>query len=370
LKKLIFCVTNDLNFDQRMQRICGSLANAGYAVELVGRVLPDSKSLQKFSFSQKRLSCFFNKGKLFYIEYNIRLFFYLLFKPSDAICAIDLDTIAAVYFAGKLKGTKLVYDAHEYFPEVPEVVRRPFTQKVWRLVGQFFVPRYHVTYTVTQSIAEVFEKLYSVKVSVIRNLTDNREQKIEVNDFHTSFIIPDSKFILYQGALNEGRGLEHLIDAMQNIDLKCVLAGDGDIAQELKNKVKKLGLEEQVFFTGKIAPSDLKVLTEKAYIGINLLENKGLSYYYSLANKFFDYLHAGIPQICINFPEYKRINEIYEVAVPLDDLNTSTIQLAIEKLMNDHAFYAQLKENCIPCAKDLNWENEEKKLVAIYDQLF
>jgi hypothetical protein len=38
--------------------------------------------------------------------------------------------------------------------------------------------------------------------------------------------------------------------------------------------------------------------------------------------------------------------------------------------MNDQAFYSQLKQNCIPCAKDLNWENEEKKLVAIYDQLF
>jgi hypothetical protein len=84
-KRLVFTVTNDLSYDQRMNRICTSLANAGYDVTLIGRKLADSINLDKKIFRQKRLTCIFNKGKAFYIEYNIRLFFYLLFIKSDLI---------------------------------------------------------------------------------------------------------------------------------------------------------------------------------------------------------------------------------------------------------------------------------------------
>ena len=83
MKRLVFTVTNDLNFDQRMIRICSSLANAGYDVLLVGRRQRKSMPLDVKMFRQKRLACFFEKGKAFYFEYNVRLFVYLLFKKGD-----------------------------------------------------------------------------------------------------------------------------------------------------------------------------------------------------------------------------------------------------------------------------------------------
>src|SRR5689334_10089007 len=92
-ERIYFTVTNDLTYDQRMHRICHSLAIAGYDVTLVGRRLKNSLPLEQKSFRQKRLRCFFNKGSWFYREYNIRLFLYLLFCKMDGICAIDLDTI-------------------------------------------------------------------------------------------------------------------------------------------------------------------------------------------------------------------------------------------------------------------------------------
>src|SRR5438128_9931470 len=92
-KKIFFTVTNDLSYDQRMQRICGSLASNGYEVTLVGRNKRSSPPLVKMNFNQKRITCWFQKGKWFYREYNCRLFLYLFFRRMDAICAIDLDTI-------------------------------------------------------------------------------------------------------------------------------------------------------------------------------------------------------------------------------------------------------------------------------------
>ena len=102
-KKIILTVTNDLTYDQRMQKICRSLSGAGYTVELVGRKKSDSISLATEPYLQTRITCIFNKGKLFYVEYNLRLLFYLTFRNFDAACAIDLDTITPVYIIGKLK---------------------------------------------------------------------------------------------------------------------------------------------------------------------------------------------------------------------------------------------------------------------------
>src|SRR5262245_43375091 len=108
-RKIIFTVTNDCNYDQRMIRIAGSLASAGYEVVLVGANSGKSLPLVPREFKQKRLSLFFSKGKLFYFEYNLRLFLFLLFQQADLLCAIDLDTILPVYLVSVIKGTKRVY---------------------------------------------------------------------------------------------------------------------------------------------------------------------------------------------------------------------------------------------------------------------
>jgi glycosyltransferase involved in cell wall biosynthesis len=360
-RRIILTVTNDLSYDQRMQRICRSLAAVGYEVELVGRELNTSKPLDKFPFAQYRLKCWFNKGKFFYLEYNLRLFVYLLFHKADIICAIDLDTIVAGYYAARLKGAKIVYDAHEYFPEVPEVVRRPGIQGIWRWVERTYTPKVDLVYTTTQSISEVFEKEYRRPVYIIRNLPFLEDVRIAAT--------PEKHYLLYQGALNEGRGLEHLISAMTGLDINLYLVGDGDIADQLKTQVSKLGLESKVKFLGFRKPAELRQITAQAYIGLNLLEQKGLSYYYSLANKFSDYIHAGIPQICINFPEYKRINDEYNIALLVENLDQNTINTAIERLLKDKKMYGELKENCLVCRQKLNWQSEEKKLISLYERL-
>ena len=170
MKRITLTVTNDLVYDQRMQRICNSLHKAGYGVTLVGRKLKISPQLRKAEYRQRRLNCWFAKGKLMYLEYNLRLFFFLLFTSTDAICAIDLDTILPCFFASELRGKKRVYDAHELFTELKEVVTRPKIQKLWLRVEKFAVPKFKYGYTVNKFIAEEFERRYNVRYEVVKNM--------------------------------------------------------------------------------------------------------------------------------------------------------------------------------------------------------
>lgn len=361
-KRIIFTVTNDLTYDQRMIRICSTLANQGFEVQLIGRQRISSVPLSVQAFQQKRLKCFFEKGKLFYLEYNLRLFFFLLSTRFDGICAIDLDTIAPAWLICRLRSKVLIYDAHEYFTEVPEVVNRPMVKKIWTRLETAVVPRLQYAYTVSQSIASLFEKKYGTPFDVIRNVPF-KKKKSDHNSHKENIII-------YQGALNEGRGLEAAIAAMQWVDAQLWLAGEGDLSDELRQLTEQLQLENKVQFKGFIQPAQLDKLTNQAKIGLNLLENRGLSYYYSLANKAFDYIQAGIPTINMDFPEYRRLNEQFETAVLLHELKPERIAACINDLLQDKTKYEKLRGNCQQAAQVFVWEKEAEKLVAFYQNIF
>jgi glycosyltransferase involved in cell wall biosynthesis len=357
--KIIFTVVNDLTYDQRMIRICTSLAEAGYEVMLVGRRLDTSVPLANKGFHQKRLRCFINKGKFFYVEFNIRLFFYLLFQKVDVYSAVDLDTLVASTFLSKIRSKKLVFDAHEYFEEVPEVTNRPVTKKIWKTVGNWFIPQTDLAYTVNQSLADIFTKQHHKKFEVIRSVPYRQE--------NIKYRAPEQKVILYQGALNEGRGLEAAIGAMKHIDAEFWIVGEGDLSYQLRELVAELQLENKVKFLGFITPQKLPEITQQAYIGYNVFENKGLSYYYSLNNKFFDYIQSAIPQVFTNYPEFQKINDQYHVGVTAN-CEPAEIVSAINQLLNDEELYLRLKSYCATAAAILNWQHEEKHLVALYKQ--
>lgn len=346
-----------------MQRICASLAIAGYDVLLVGRKLKNSIILKQEAFKQKRLQCFFTKRLWFYTEYNLRLFFYLLFIKMDLICAIDLDTILPCYFASELRKKKRVYDAHELFTEMKEVITRPPVKKIWMQIERFAVPKFKYGYTVSYSIAEEFKKRYDVAYEVIRNVP------IEKKPVTPKASKQNNKVILYQGAVNEARGLENLISAMQSADAVLHIYGDGNVYEKIKKMIAEKNLQYRVLLKGKVAPEELPAITQQAYIGINLVEPVGLNQIYSLANKFFDYMHAHVPQVTMNFPEYKYINDDFEVAVLINTIEEKEIIIALNLLLNDAVVYNKLKHNCTIASEVLNWRNEEKKLIEFYSKV-
>lgn len=350
-----------------MQRICSSLANAGYEVELVGRKLPYSKPLKTdFNFKQTRLTCKINKGKLFYLEFNLRLLWYLLRQKTNAICAIDLDTILACGFTTTLNNIPLIFDAHEHFTEVPEVTNRKITKTIWHLIGKVFVPKAKLCYTVGPQLAELLGTIYKNHFEVIMNVPLSVD-KVDRVDEVDKVNLENNGYILYQGALNKSRGLEQSILAMHQVEnIKLLIAGEGDLSKELRELVVKEKLENKVQFLGFVQPTDLKQLTIKAKLGLNLLEPNGLSYYYSLANKFFDYMQAGVPCICANFPEYHAINEKYSCSI-LIDCEEGKISEAVNKLLSDSKFYLQLCENCKTASTHFNWMKEEQKLLSYYN---
>ena len=357
-KKVFVAVTNDVSTDYRVHKVCNYLISKNYDVVVYGRVLPNTIAVKR-GYKIVRKQHFFNNNFLFYAEFNIRLFFYLLFRKYDYILSNDLDTLPSCFFASKIKNIDLVYDSHELFSEGPELQGRKFVQGFWRNLEDFFLPKIKNSYTVSQSIVEFYDDKYQNKMGLIRNIPLKKDVLI-VDDI----VFPTkNKTIIYQGVLNPGRGLKPMIKALNFInDLDLIIVGYGKVEEELKDFVAKENMNKRVHFLGRVSRDKLFNYTKKATLGMVLEEPLGLSFQYSLPNKLFDYIHAGIPIIAGNLPEITRIVNKYKVGVLVNDYQPETIANAIKKLLKDDVLLSEIKENQQKAKDILCWEKESEKL--------
>ena len=355
MKKIIISVTNDLTTDQRVHKVADSLYNHGFSVCLVGR---SGDHMNPRNYQYVRFNMIFHHGFFFYLEFNIRLFFFLLFKNFDIVLSNDLDTLLANFFVSKIKRKQLVYDTHELFPEVPELINRPITRSVWLLIERFCLPRINDIYTVSASIAHYYYKKYSIEMSLIRNYPLYR--KLNYTQSNENY-----KKIIYQGAVNKDRGVKLMIESMKHLEnVKLYIVGGGDLLDVLMSYTKDLNLQNKVNFLGKIPFSKLHVITDNADLGLSFEEDTCLAYRYALPNKVFDYISSEIPILLSDLPEFKKIIQKYNVGMILKSRKPKDVADQITQILsiNKSEFLSELKV----AKKDFCWENEEKELLSFF----
>jgi glycosyltransferase involved in cell wall biosynthesis len=363
-KRVILAVTNDLSGDQRVHKVAMSLIKSGYEPVLVGRRLTHSMPVSR-PYACRRFRLISTRGPFFYILFNIRLFFYLLFVKADVFLANDLDTLPAVFIAGKIRRKRIVYDSHEYFTEVPELVNRARVKRIWEHIEGLIFPRLVSVYTVNTSISNIYKQKYGIDVKVVRNVpSGNRPEPI-------AGILPagftDRPVIIYQGAVNIGRGVEEMIRAMPMMpDFHFLIVGDGDIKDQMEDLARHLDLGARVHFTGRVPFDQLAWFTGKAALGMSLEQDIGLNYHFSLPNKLFDYMQAGIPVIASNLPEIKQIVEKVGFGVIVDRFDPEYLSQTIRSMLYNTELLRLWRENALKAAPDFTWESEEKELMVFF----
>jgi glycosyltransferase involved in cell wall biosynthesis len=361
LKHIVFTVTNDLTHDQRMQRICNSLHNAGYMVTLVGRTLSDSVPVSGNSFNQVRLNCKFHNGPLFYIEFQVRLFIWLCSHRFHIISAVDDDTLLPCTLISIIRQIPLVYDAHEYFTEVPEVHNRYVVKNVWQHLENTCVPHASLCYTVSHSLAQIFSAIHRTPFHVLYNVPVSAT-------LQSTEMLAEPIRLVYQGDLNPGRGIETAIHAIAQLNAELIVVGDGPLRSELERLVVLKRVQHKVIFLGYLPFDEMQRVTASSHLGLNLLSAEGLSYYYSLSNKFFNYIHAGIPQLCADFPEYRKIAKQYEVGMLIRNAEDELVR-AVEHIINEPLYYRHLKKQCEVAKAEYNWEKSSSQLIGWYSHV-
>ncbi|MDX2283415.1 MAG: glycosyltransferase [Bacteroidia bacterium] len=358
--RIVLPVTNDLSGDQRLRRTASALRAAGQEVIAVGRQLPESLPLPGTGWQQIRMRLRFRRGKLFYLEYNLRLWLLLLRLRPAAIHANDLDTLAACWLAARLTGARLVYDSHEYFTEVPELLHRPLTRGIWLALERLLLPRTDAAITVSAGIAQAYAQRYGRPFAVVRNVPFRRERPAAARE---------PGLLLYQGALNTGRGVGLMIRALEHLpEYRLWIIGRGDVEAELRALAAASAARERVIFKGFVPAEQLPGLTAQASLGFSLEEELGASYRLALPNKLFDYLQARVPVLVSDLPEMRSLVETYGTGavLPAAERTPEGLAAQIRALLEDPERYARCAAACEAAAAELCWEEEQARLLAVY----
>ena len=380
-------VTNDLVTDQRVDRSCRALVEAGYDVTLVGRRLADSRPIDR-PYPTCRMRLLFRRSALFYAEYNLRLLLRLLFSSCDVIYANDTDTLVACYMAARMRRKPLFFDAHELFPEVPELVGRPAVKRVWERIEEIILPRIArrrdmASATVCQSIANIYRERYGLQMAVVRNVPMRYETAAADVTPLLEKVGEGQKILLYQGAVNVGRGIEAVMEAMPLLrECHLLVAGVGDKYLELRRRAEEIG-SGNITFLGRLEPALLHSLTHHADLGISLLENRGLNYYYSFPNRIADFVQAGVPVLATDFPEIHRVVEGFGIGTLVEpasfDVETCRSQWPLPEEMAaiirgalqywETMSGQEKRRRFETAAQNLSWENDKKNLINAFSTI-
>lgn len=369
MKRAIVSVINDLSTDQRVHKTCITLHKLGYQVTLVGRKQKNSLNLAARDYSTKRMVLLFEKGPLFYAEYQFRVFLYLMFHGAELLISNDLDTLLPNYIVSRLKSAILIYDTHELFCEVPELQHNTFKKSLWKRIERWIFPKLKYVFTVNDSIAKIYSDEYKVPIKVVRNIpayTGTLEQ-VSKNDLNLPL---DKKIIVLQGAgINIDRGAEEAVEALQFVNNAVLLIiGSGDVLEKLKQMVIELKLTDKVKFIGKVPLEKLMQYTSLADLGLTLDKDTNINYRYSLPNKLFNYIHAGTPILASDLLEIKKIIVQYHIGECIDNHSPQHIADKINSIFQDEERLQMWKKNTKIAAAELSWEKEEQQLIAVYKQ--
>jgi len=307
-------------------------------------------------------------SKLFFLHFYFKSILPTIQLKADIYFASDLYSLPIAYLAAKSNHSKLIYDSRELYSSIAALKHRRFEQRVWRTIEKFLIKRANATVTVNESIAQILSREYTIpKPVVLLNCPRYQEIKQSNKLREVCHIAEGKRILLYQGGLQQGRGIFTLLEVIQRLpDCVLLFLGDGALKEELRMKSEKL--KERVYIIDAVPVEQLLLYTASADAGLCLIENYGSSYYLSLPNKFFEYVMAGVPILASNFPEMKRIIDEYKVGETANPEDVNDIAEKIQRLLSP-GHHQHLVENCRAAAKIYNWDIESKKLIATIDNL-
>jgi glycosyltransferase involved in cell wall biosynthesis len=373
MKKVTNLLFNDFTNDNRVLKISRSLQNNGYDVTLVAthfnKKLPREEVIEGFKVKR------FNVGRIKFLPLNLILFWFVIiknFRKEKIFHCNDLYALPPAYIIKKFfnKEVKIVYDCHEHETEGGIYVGKPILKYIAKIFEKKMIGLADEVITVSDSIADEYVEMYGIdKPKLVLNSPPYWEEG-KHDLFRGEFDIPEDKIIfLYQGKYMKCRGVEELVeifrelkDKNKNLVLVFLLYGEG--VGDLKKQAKGCG---NIYFHDKVSVLEYMKYVSSADWGIFLLQNTCKSYDYSLANKVFDYIIGGLPVIVSNLKEMSEFVRKYEIGYTVNSEYVEGVVQLLETI--DKEKKEEFLPNLKKVAREYCWEEQEKVLIRLYDNL-
>lgn len=360
MKKAVIAVISDLSTDMRVRKLALLMAEEGIDVTLIGRLSACPLPPEIPGVKATRIWVPFRKGPAMYLMFNLFLFFRLLFMRYRLCVASDLDTLTPCYLVSWLFRRALIYDSHEYFTGQYGLEERRFKHFLWKSAERFLVPRVKHMITVSDSIADIYRREYGINPLVVRNvapdtghLEPHRRSELGAKD--------DEFLVVFQGSgINPGRGGEELVSAMAMTEgVRLIFIGSGDAMDLLRRSAAESPASDRITFLPRMPWEEMIRYTMCCDAGLSADTDTCTNQRYSLPNKFFDYIAAGIPAVVSPLPEVSALVEYYGCGTVLEAVTPDAIARELQRLADDPSLLPVLKERTRAARQELTWEKEK-----------
>jgi len=366
---IAMAVFGDLRSDFRVFREASALRRAGHAVSLVAAVRRTDLPALWDDFDLHLLHTPATGSlRRDYPRYWRWAEGCLRALPADAYHAHDLDSLWPAARAARKRRVPLVYDSHELWTEQSSLVGRRGVRAFWSLLERRTIRRARRVLAVSPSIAAELQRRYDLpEVTVLRNLPPRRDPVASQRLRQELGLSPERLLFLYQGGFLTANGLEEQIRAMARVDgADLVLLGDGPTEDQLRAQVVAAGLDDRVHFVPRVPFDLLHEYTCSADVGLCLIRPTGESFRYSLPNKLFEYLMAGLPVLGGDTPEIRATLEATGAGVVVAATDPDAIAAALCALRDDGDRRRELGAAARRAAASHCWECEAPVLVELY----
>lgn len=360
--RAIVAVISDLSTDMRVQKHSAVLSSMGFSVTLIGRHMEGSLPLSLPSAAVAMIRVPFRKGPMMYLWFNVALLFrLLLLRRADLYIANDLDTMIPCHMVSRLFRRPLVYDAHEYFTGQYSLTKRKFKRSLWKNAERRLLPKVRYMMTVSDSLAEIYSQEYGCEPVVIRNLPMPVLNILPYQRRNLAASADDLLVVFQDGSGdNPGRGVSELLEAMTLLEnVKLVIIGTGKRIEEARQQVQNQRIDHKVIFLPRMRWEEMMGFIKCCDAGLSIDADTCANQRFSLPNKLFDTIGAGVPVIVSPLPEVSAIIAKYRCGLVLDELTPRAIAGALSLLRDDQQLLSDLKGNALSAAEELSWEKEQ-----------
>ncbi|MBD9399644.1 glycosyltransferase [Pseudomonas sp. PDM11] len=298
-----------------------------------------------------------------YIEFFFRSIWLLAkFKPQvvNAHALLVLPIACAYKLIFK---THLVYDAHEL--ETEQEGGDSLRKSLSKWLERKLIYSNDLMFVVSESIADWYARTYGiVRPCVVLNAPVRRELK-KNNHFRQQLGIRDNQIILlYQGALGAGRGVQLILEAFKkrfDDQVVAVFMGYGVLQSDVQAAAAQ---HNNIFFYPAVSPQIVLEYTSSADLGISLIENTCLSYFYCMPNKLFEYSMAGLPVVVSDMHEMSKLVLGNNIGVVVEDLTIGSVNQAVDNFITQDL--ASMSDRAYRVACEHAWDVQEQKMLAAY----
>jgi glycosyltransferase involved in cell wall biosynthesis len=281
----------------------------------------------------------------------------------DVVIACDHTSLPAAMVLADSAAAALVYDSHEF--ALGEKEENPVWRAIYppyiRAIEEGGLRRAYDCITVSEGIATAIAQEYHLDrtPTVIRNLPGYHEMPYRP--------VREHLMVHHHGVLAPGRGLELLVASVAHwhprFSLRLRGPADPDYLVKLRALINHNGVADRVTIARPLPMECLIADAWEADIGIYLLPDFGPQNRFSLPNKLFEFLMAGLAIITNDLPEMRRIVEAYGVGIVIAD---ATIQGVATRINALHVGAVDAyKKAALAAARNLCWDNEKEHFLKL-----